>query len=307
MMKNSRALNLKHLRYFAEVARRGSVTGAASALFVAPQTVSTQVLELEQSVGQPLFERVGRRLVLTAAGATALEYSNSIFALGDELASVLRGAARPRSMILRVGVTDSVPKLLTVAVLQPVIEAHRAQLELECREGPFAQLLGQLAAGTLDMLLADAAVPATLARAIQARALSESGMSFMASRPLAARLARHFPASLDGAPFIAGSAQSSLPDQGVAAWFARNNVRPRMVGHIDDSALSKGFAQRGLGVIAVPSSIEVEVARQYHLGVIGRTSEVRQTIFLLRARARRPHPLVAQIESAHRSVRESTH
>ncbi len=306
-MKKQRPLNLKHLRYFAEVARRGSVTSAATALFVAPQTVSTQVLELEQSVGQPLFERVGRRLVLTTAGETALDYANAIFALGDELATVLRGGARPRSITLRVGVTDNVPKLLTVAVLQPVVEAHRNELELECREGAYAELLGQVASGDLDMMLADAAVPANLSRTIQARAMSESGMSFLAHKPLAARLARGFPASLDAAPFIAGSEHSSLPDQALAAWFARQNVRPHMVGHIDDSALAKGFAQRGLGVLAVPSSIEDEVAHQYGLGIVGRTSEVRQTIFLLRARARRAHPIVAEIEAAHRAVRASTH
>jgi LysR family transcriptional activator of nhaA len=49
----SRFLNLKHLRYFAEVARRGSVTAAARTLFVAPQTVSAQVQELAESVGCP--------------------------------------------------------------------------------------------------------------------------------------------------------------------------------------------------------------------------------------------------------------
>ena len=70
-MNDARPLNLKHLRYFAEVARRGSVAQAARTLFVTPQTVSGQVQELELSVGQPLFERAGRRLRLTTAGERA--------------------------------------------------------------------------------------------------------------------------------------------------------------------------------------------------------------------------------------------
>lgn len=294
------ALNLKHLRYFAEVARRGSVTAAARALYVAPQTVSAQVVELEQSVGQPLFDRVGRRLVLTVAGETALDYANAIFALGDELGAVLRGGAKPRYLRLRVGVTDSVPKLLTVAALQPLIESHREDLELTCREGPHAELLGRVAAGELDAVLADAAVPANLARSLQARVMLESGVTFLAVRPLAARLARNFPASLDDAPFLVGSAPSSLLGQALEAWFARHQVRPRIVGRIDDSALLKSFAQRGLGVICVPTRIEDEVARQYGLRIAGRTNEVKQSVFLVRARGRHPHPLVAQIESAHR-------
>ena len=56
----------------------------------------------------------------------------------------------------------------------------------EIREGAYADLLGQLAVGQLDAVLADAPVPANLARVLEARVLSESGMTFLAARPLAA-------------------------------------------------------------------------------------------------------------------------
>ena len=297
-MTRSRSINLKHLRYFAEVARCGSVSAAAKSLFVAPQTVSAQVQALGHSIGQPLFERVGRRLVLTPAGQTALDYANAIFALGDELGAVLRGGARPKAFVLRVGVTDSVPKLLTVALLQPLIERHRRELELFCREGVYTDLLGRLAAGELDAVLADAAVPANLSRSLHAVALTDSGMSFVATRELATKYRKRFPQSLDGAPFLAGSSPSSLPGQALEAWFARQDVRPHLVGRIDDSGLLKGFAQRGLGVIAVPTSIEADVARRYALRLVGRTDELRQSVFLIRSRGRRAHPLVAELEGS---------
>ena len=301
-MKDSSRMNFKHLRYFAEVAQRGSVTQAARALFVAPQTVSAQVQELEQSVGQPLFERAGRRLVLTAAGETALDYAKSIFAMGDELRNVLRGRLRPKNIVLRVGSTDSVPKLLTVTVLRPLIQQHRQELELVCREGPHAELLGRVAAGELDMVLTDTAVPAALSRSLQACCVAESGISFLALKTLTKRLARNFPASLGGAPFLVGAAPSSLLGQAIEGWFARQNVRPTVVGRIEDSALLKGLAQEGLGFVAVPTSIEIEVMRQFGLALIGRTLEVRQSTFLIRSRGRRPHPLVAELEELHRAV-----
>lgn len=291
-----RALNFRHLRYFAEVARRGSIVRAARALHVAPQTVSSQVQDLEESVGQPLFERAGRRLLLTPAGHTALEYADSIFALGDELRRVLGGGARDRPLGFRVGVTDSVPKLLTVAILEPLIARHRRQLELLCHEGATGELLGRLAAGEFDVVLADAPVPANLTRSLQAQVLGESGMSLLAAPALAARLASGFPASLDDAPYLSGASPSSLLGQAIEAWFARQNVRPHVVGRIDDSGLLKGFAQAGLGVAAVPTSIEKAVARQYRLALVGRIEDVRQSVFLIRARTRRPHPLVAEIE-----------
>jgi LysR family transcriptional activator of nhaA len=298
-MISARPLNLKHLRYFAEVARRGSVAAAAKALFVAPQTVSAQVHELAESVGQPLFERVGRRLVLTTAGQTALDYANAIFALGDELGAVLRGGARAKTVLLRIGVTESVPKLQTVSLLEPAVTKHRHELELECREGSYGELLGRLAAGELDAVLADTAVPTNLARSLRATTVAQSGISFVAEPALAKRLRPRFPASLDGAPFIAGSAPSSLLGQALEAWFARHDIRPRIVGRVDDSALLSGFAQRGLGAIAVPTSIEPDAARDHALRVVGRTTEVTQSVFLIRARRQRTHPLVAELEAAH--------
>lgn len=294
-MMSLRGLNFRHLRYFAEVARRGSVVRAARALHVAPQTVSSQVQELEESFGQPLFERAGRRLLVTPAGRTALEYADAIFALGDELRRALAGGARGRPLGLRVGVTDSVPKLLTVAVLEPLIARHRRELELLCHEGATGELLGRLVAGEFDVVLADAPVPANLARSLQAQVLFESGMSLLAAPALAGRLASGFPASLDDAPYLSGASPSSLLGQAIEAWFARQNVRPHVVGRIDDSGLLKGFAQAGLGVAAVPTSIEKAVTRQYRLAVVGRIQDVRQSVFVICARTRRPHPLVAEI------------
>lgn len=296
-------MNLKHLRYFAEIARRGSITAASRTLHLAPQTLSTQLLQFEAALGQPLFDRVGRRLILTPQGATALEYATAIFALGDELDQVLKGRSFPRQQRLRVGITDSVPKLLTQHVLQPLVERHHDQLELHCVEAAQADLLGRLAVGELDMLLTDSPPPANLARSLHGTVLASSGISFVATRPMARTLARGFPGSLDGAPFLVGSSPGSMLGQAIEGWFAQHSLRPRITGHIDDSALLKAFAQDGLGAIAVPSSIESDVIQHYRLGLIGRTEEIRYTLFLIRSRGRRAHALVAQIEGRTSAIR----
>ena len=84
-------LNYKQLYYFWHVARSGGVTRAAQQLHLTPQTISGQVAELEQSLGVALFNRVGRRLVLTAAGRQALEQAGAIFSLKVRL--IARGEA----------------------------------------------------------------------------------------------------------------------------------------------------------------------------------------------------------------------
>jgi LysR family transcriptional activator of nhaA len=160
-------LNLKHLRYFTEVARRGSVVAAARALHVAPQTVSAQLRELQDSIGHPLFERVGRRLVLNGDGEVARDYAMALFSLADELGAVLGGKAQARRTVLRIGVPDDIPKLQTAAVVEPVVTRHRERVELVCHEGALSEMLGRLVAHELDAVLSELPVPPDLARSLK--------------------------------------------------------------------------------------------------------------------------------------------
>jgi LysR family transcriptional activator of nhaA len=296
MIRPPRRINLKHLRYFLEIARTGQVNRAADALHVAPQTVSAQLRELEDSIGHPLFQREGRSLRLTADGELAREYAASIFALSDELAAVLDGRATPRQATLRLGVTDSVPKLLTVAVLDPVLARHPGELLLSCREGTLQSLLAALSARELDAVLAELPAPPTLASTLQSVSIMESGLSFLAAPGLKPKPRGAAPGCLDGVPFITGFPEHSWVAQALDAWFAHAGVAPRVVARLDDSALAKHLAQRGFGVLSVPDNIEQQVVRQHRLRVIGRTREVRQSLFLIRPRGRRPHPVVEELE-----------
>ena len=83
-------LNYHHLLYFWRVAREGSISRACEQLHVAQPTISNQLRKLEKSIGDPLFKRVGRNLVLTETGELVLRYADEIFSLGQELTDVLQ-------------------------------------------------------------------------------------------------------------------------------------------------------------------------------------------------------------------------
>jgi LysR family transcriptional activator of nhaA len=289
-------INLKHLHYFHEVVREGSLTGAARRLHLAPQTLSSQVRDLERALGRTLLKRVGRRLVLTPDGEVARDYAESIFALGTELRRVMSGRAEARRLGLRLGVTDSVPKLLTARVLAPLLERHRERIELDCVEGTVTGLLGRLAAHQLDAVLADQPVPPHLARSMRGRLLLKSGLSLVAAPQVRLALSGDFPACLDGAPMIAGSAESSH-SIAIDAWLGERDLRPRVIARCDDSALVKVFAQRGLGVACVPTVIESDVATQFGLQLVGRVPELNEPLYLIRPAGRHVHPLLEEIES----------
>ncbi len=297
---NSRPLgriNLKHLHYFHEVAREGSLTGAARRLHLAPQTLSSQVRELEQSLGRKLLERAGRRLVLTPDGEVARDYAESIFALGTELRRVMADRAEPRRLGLRLGVTDGVPKLLTARVLTPLLEHHRDRIELDCVEGTVTGLLGRLAAHQLDAVLADQPMPPYLVRSMRGRLLLKSGLSLVAAPQVRKALRGDFPACLNGAPLIARSAESPL-SIAIDAWLAERGLTPRVVARCDDSALIKVFAQRGLGIAFVPTVIESEVVKQFVLKCVGRVPELSEMLYLIRPAGRHVHPLLQEIEAS---------
>ena len=89
-----RHLNYNHLQYFWTVAREGSIVKAAEVLHLTPQTISGQLKLLDEAVGEPLFNRSGRRLVLSETGRVVFDYADEIFSIGAELATVVRGGRK---------------------------------------------------------------------------------------------------------------------------------------------------------------------------------------------------------------------
>lgn len=113
---NPRHLTLHQLRIFLAVARHGSFARAAEALHLAPPTLSLQVKQLAEAVGQPLFEQIGKRIFLTAAGHTLADACGDIEERLEQLSedmAALQGVERGR---LRLAILTTakyvVPKLL---------------------------------------------------------------------------------------------------------------------------------------------------------------------------------------------------
>jgi LysR family transcriptional activator of nhaA len=73
-------LNYHHLLYFWTVAREGGVSRAAERLRLSQPTISAQVRQLEESLGQRLFQRQGRTLVMTDVGRMVFRYADEISA-----------------------------------------------------------------------------------------------------------------------------------------------------------------------------------------------------------------------------------
>ncbi len=292
-------LNYHHLRLFWAVAHEGNLTRASATLHLTPQTVSTQIRDLENILGEKLFLRTGRRMVLTEVGRLVLRYANDIFSVGKELIETLRGQPSGRPMKLVVGVVDVLPKLVAHRLIEPALHLDEP-VRIDCREGPQDKLLAELAVHHLDVVLSDGPIPTGLSVRAYNHQLGKCGVTFMASRVLARRLRKHFPRSLNGAPVLLPNQEAVLRRE-LESWFEKNDVRPTIVGEFEDSALLKVLGQAGMGFFTVPTVIADEVARQYQVVAIGQTDDLSESFYAISVERRVRHPAVVAICQAARS------
>ena len=291
------SLNYHHLRYFWAAAREKSVTRAAEKLHVSQPAVSTQIRGLEQALGEKLFTRSGRTLALTEAGRVVYRYAEEIFGLGTELMETLKGRPTGRPARLTVGIVNVIPKLIAYKLLEPAFKLPE-RVRVECREDRPEQLLAELATHGLDLVLADAPAGASVRVRAYSHLLGECGVSIFGAERLSKAHRRGFPRSLDGAPFLLPTADSTLRRL-LDDWFEAQGIRPRIVGEFEDSALLKVFGQSGAGLFAMPSAIDAEVRSQYEVRLVGRV-ELRERFYAITVERRLKHPAVVAISEAAR-------
>lgn len=288
-----RHLNYSHLLYFWTVAREGSIAKASSVLHLTPQTISGQLKLLDESIGDRLFVRAGRRLVLSDLGKVVYQYADEIFSLGAELAHVARGKAPGMPLVLNVGIVDSIPKLVTYRVLEPALKLDE-KLRLNCHEATLDKLLSDLAVHRLDLVLSDRPVPPGLNVRAYHHLLGASGVTVFAAPALAESLGKHFPENLKDAPFLMPANTPALRSQ-LEEWFDANDLSPLIVGEFDDSALLKSFGQAGVGVFVGPSALEAEIRDMYHVVALGQVPNVEERFYAISPERKLKHPAIVAI------------
>lgn len=288
-------LNYHHLRYFHVVAKEGSLARAAEKLHVSQPSISEQIRELEAALGEKLFRREGRNNVLTDAGQMVFGYAEEIFTLGRELMNAVKQRPGARTIRLYVGVADSFPKLVTNEILKPVFALPQT-VHVICREGKMEDLLAQLTAHRLDIVLADEPAASNTNFKTYNHSLGESGTTFCAEQKLAAKLKRQFPKSLNDAPALLPIENTSLR-RALETWFREQHLQPRIVAEFEDLALMKVMAAEGRGFIALPSVALKDAVGQYGFQPIGEAPGCRVQFHAITAERRLAHPAVALITS----------
>ncbi len=241
-------LNYHHLRYFRAIANEGSLTRAAEHLQISQSALSTQLRSLEESLGMPLFLRKNKALEITEAGTIALDYAESIFRAGEEMMDVLQNQGTSSRKILRVGAVSTLSRNFQISLLRPLM--GRSYLELIFRSGNLRDLLAQLRAHTLDVVLSNLPVRRDAETAWHSHLLDEQPVSLVGPKTRSKKVFR-FPEDLKSEPVILPSLDSNIR-VGFDLMMEQAGIRPLIVAEVDDMAMLRLLAREGSALALVP-------------------------------------------------------
>ena len=290
-------LNYHHLRYFWAIANAGGLTRAAKLLNVSPSSLSVQLKSLEEQLGQPLFERDGRALRLTEAGRVALDYANTVFKSGEELLSTFKSMSFGDRQMLRIGSVATLSRNFQIEFLKPLIDRH--DVELQLKSGTLNELLQELEAHALDLVLSNQ--PATMDTNSERQNLliAEQAVSIIGHPSL--RIGRkgnastfQFPNDLTRVPIV-------LPARGAAIRIAFDRIveeagiSPIILAEVEDMAMLRLIVRESHSVTLVPP---VVVRDELESGVLVehcRLEQIKESFYAITRKRRFANPLLKEL------------
>ena len=283
-------LNYHHLFYFQVIANEGSIARASEKLRLGQPTLSTQLKQLEDMIGRPLFERRNRRLILTEAGKSALNYANEIFRLGSEMLEVLKDQPTDQHIHLQIGALDSVPKHIISALVTSAYSVGPCTVSI--LEGKGDELLRELHGHRLDLILSNYPFQTMSETQVYSKSVAKLPVSVYGLAKFKA-LKQGFPKSLDQKPFVLPTAHSKLRHD-LNHFFKLQGIQIVAVAETQDTSLQKQLATQGIGL--APFS-ETGKLSEGNLIKIGRLNGVHEEVWLISAQRKLENPIAAKLMS----------
>ena len=258
---NLNNVDLNKLRSFLAVAERGGVSAAAGALALTRSAVSQSLASLESSLGVRLFDRVGRRLVLTAEGSTL---ARRFARVNAELASALEWVANPSGEVrglVRLGLFVGASRSRLAGFLARFTAGH-PRVRVKLLYGPHAELREQLAQNRLDFALA--LVPSDEAEPrLRSSLLFRQELVLVSRQPLAR--GRVSAEALAGTSFVDYYQSSPLVRRWLRHHFPRQRIEPGVRVFAASTDLALELVLAGAGAAVLPRELAEPMLRAKRL------------------------------------------
>lgn len=287
-------INYHHLYYFKTIAEEGSVSRAAERLKLGQPTLSAQLKQLEGALGIALFERQHKKLVLTEQGKIALDYARNIFKMGAEMYEVLRDRHVPNRVSVHIGALDGIAKQVILQLTEMALSLAPCQIAL--LEGKADELIRELTAHRVDILITNFLPTAIEAKGLRQRVVTKTKVSVFAA-PKYWRLRKGFPRSVSGQPFIVPTYDSKLRYD-LDHWARGHDISLDILAEGQDIAVKKLMAISGLGLIPAAHHSVARQVRAGELIEIGGLTGVYEELLLVSASRKVENPVAAKLMSA---------
>ncbi|MBC7699888.1 LysR substrate-binding domain-containing protein [Aquabacterium sp.] len=270
-------LNFHHLFYFWRVAKLGHLTRAAEELHTSQSAVSAQIRQLEERMGESLFAREGRRLILTDTGQLVLAYADNIFGLGQEMLGRLQGRSAGVTR-LRVGSVATMSRNYQENWIRPALTDPAVVLTLE--SGLLEGLLARLVQHQLDVVLANETVPADPDRPLHCQFLGSQSISLVGPASKWASQSLRIPEDLDGVDIALPGPRHALRAQ-FDALCATAGVSPRLRAEVDDMAMLRLIARDSGWLAVLPEVVVQDELRTGLLVVVGHSTALQERFYAI--------------------------
>lgn len=285
------SLNYNHLRYFRAVAHEGSLTRAAAVLNLSQSALSVQVQRLEEQLGHPLFDRIGKRMLLTEAGRIALDYADTVFAAGHALLATLAGRPMLDQQVLRVGALPTLSRNFQLAFVRPLV--GRTDVELVLRSGTMRELLALLEAHEVDVVLAGSPARSEARNAFITHHVAAQAVSLVGP-PGQARNDFRFPESLADQRLVLPSRESEVR-LAFDRLLAGTGVRPTILAEVDDMAMLRLLARESEALTLVAPIVVRDELQAGTLVEVHRLPTITDDYYAIVQDRRFPNPLLAEL------------
>lgn len=274
---NLNQLNFHHLFYFWRVAKLGHLTRAAEELATSQSAVSAQIRQLEDRIGESLFAREGRRLILNDTGQLVMAYADHIFGLGQEMLGRLQGRSAGVTR-LRVGSVATLSRNYQENWIRPALTDPAVVLTLE--SGLLEGLLARLMQHQLDVVLANETIPADPDRPLHCRFLGSQSISLVGPASKWASQSLRIPEDLNGVDIALPGPRHALRAQ-FDALCATAGVSPRLRAEVDDMAMLRLIARDSGWLAVLPEVVVQDELRAGILVVVGHSTALQERFYAI--------------------------
>jgi DNA-binding transcriptional LysR family regulator len=241
--------SLRQLRSFLAAVEAGSVTAAARSLGLTQPAISQQLRQLEQTVGARLLDRVGGKLLPTAAGQALLDPARRAQSAAEDAVSAVAAYRSGESGRVRLGTGATA----CIYLLPPALEAARKRmpgLEIIVVIGNSEDVVQKVEAGDLDIALVT--LPVSISRSLSMTRLLSDPLLALLPAGMAPTTRTVTPAQIGQMPLIlyeGGGTTRTVVD----AWFRRAAVKARPIMELGSVEAIKVLVRSGLGAAVLPA------------------------------------------------------